>query len=133
MRPSLPVLRSTSRSSSIPKRFQTGLYDARTRQTGSAVGETFSNKTRRTWLPNVQTKKVWSEALGRDLKLTVTAGTLRTIDKCGGVDSYLFRMGRERVGQLGLDLRELIKHAHKEAKFERQATARLAREEQAQL
>lgn len=75
---------------------------------GNAVGETFSNKTRRTWLPNVQTKAVWSEALGKTLRLKVTAGALRTIDKVGGLDAYLFRMKPDRLGEKGLVLRTMV-------------------------
>ena len=103
------LLRATSRSSPTPKRFQTGLFDGRTRQSGNAVGETFNNKTRRTWQPNTQTKHLWSEALGTKLKLKVSVGAMRTIDKVGGLDSYLFRMKPERLGEKGIQLRQLVR------------------------
>jgi large subunit ribosomal protein L28 len=109
MIPSLPCLRATSRSALNPKRLQTGLYDGRSIQSGNAIGETFNSKTRRTWLPNAQTKTVWSEALGQRLKLKVTAGALRTIDKVGGLDAYLFRMDAARLGAKGMALRKLVR------------------------
>lgn len=108
MFPTLPLLRATSRSALNPKRLQTGLYDGRSIQSGNAVGETFNNKTRRTWLPNVQSKAVWSEALGRKLRLKVTVGALRTMDKVGGLDAYLFRMKPERLGEKGMKLRQMV-------------------------
>ncbi|KAK4704198.1 large subunit ribosomal protein L28, partial [Phenoliferia sp. Uapishka_3] len=108
MIPSAPLLRATSRAALNPKRLSTGLYDGRSIMSGNAVGETFSNKTRRTWLPNIQTKAVWSEALGKSLRLKVTTGALRTIDKVGGLDAYLFRMTEERLGAKGMLLREMV-------------------------
>ncbi|GJN89081.1 hypothetical protein Rhopal_002055-T1 [Rhodotorula paludigena] len=115
-RPSLPVLKNTSRSALNYKRSQTGLYDGRAIQSGNNVGETFNNKTRRRWLPNVHLKRLWSDALGRSLQLKVTAGALRTIDKVGGLDAYLFRMRPERLGEKGMQLRQLVQDAHADAK-----------------
>ncbi|KAI5477663.1 hypothetical protein MNV49_006049 [Pseudohyphozyma bogoriensis] len=116
-RPSFVCLKATSRAA-YPKRIQTGLYDGRAVLSGNAVGETFNNKTRRTWLPNSQTKQIWSEALGKTLRLRVTTGALRTIDKVGGLDAYLFRMRPERLGEKGMELRKLVQEAHKVAKTE---------------
>jgi large subunit ribosomal protein L28 len=107
-KPTLSLLKNTSRSAFNPKRLQTGLYDGRSIQSGNNVGETFNNKTRRTWLPNVHSKALWSEALGQKLRLKVTAGALRTIDKVGGLDAYLFRMKPERLGQKGMELRQRV-------------------------
>ena len=109
MRPSLSLLKNTSRSALNYKRSQSGLYDGRSIQSGNNVGETFNNKTRRRWLPNVHSKRVWSEALGRALALKVTAGALRTIDKVGGLDNYLFRMRPERLGEKGMELRQMVR------------------------
>lgn len=108
-RSSAPCLRATSRSAVNAKRIQAGLYDGRAIQSGNSVGETFNNKTRRTWLPNVHPKRLWSEALGTTLRLKVTAGALRTIDKVGGLDAYLFRMRPERLGEKGMLLRQMVR------------------------
>jgi large subunit ribosomal protein L28 len=108
-KPTLSLFKNTSRSALNPKRLQTGLYDGRSIQSGNNVGETFNNKTRRTWLPNVHSKALWSEALGQKLRLKVTAGALRTIDKVGGLDAYLFRMKPERLGTKGMELRQRVR------------------------
>ncbi|GAA6059278.1 hypothetical protein JCM10212_006671 [Sporobolomyces blumeae] len=115
-KPTLALFKNTSRSALNPKRLQTGLYDGRSIQSGNNVGETFNNKTRRTWLPNVHSKNLWSEALGKKLRLKVTAGALRTIDKVGGLDAYLFRMKPERLGEKGMALRQAVQEAHARAK-----------------
>jgi large subunit ribosomal protein L28 len=108
MIPTLPLLRATSRSALNPKRLQKGLYDGRSIQSGNAIGETYNSKTRRVWLPNRQTKTVFSEALGVGLKLTMTTGAMRTMDKSGGLDAYLFRMMPERLGAKGMALRTQV-------------------------
>ncbi|KAK4051203.1 hypothetical protein OIV83_003025 [Microbotryomycetes sp. JL201] len=116
MWPTSVLWKATSRSARNAKRLQTGLYDGRSIQSGNQIGETFNSKTRRRWLPNVQTKTLFSEALGERIKLRVTTGALRTIDKMGGLDSYLFRVKDDRLGQRGLELRQLVKEAHSRAK-----------------
>jgi len=62
------------------KRAQLGLFHGKTKQYGNNVP--FSKKkTRRTWLPNVQNKRLESAALGRHLSVKVTTRALRTINK----------------------------------------------------
>lgn len=56
----------------------------------------------------MQGKSLYSEALGKKLRLKVTAGALRTIDKVGGLDAYLFRMKPDRLGEKGIALRKLV-------------------------
>ncbi|MBP5859126.1 50S ribosomal protein L28 [Marivibrio halodurans] len=59
---------------------------------GVATGNNVShavNKTRRRFLPNLQTTRLLSEALGEQIRLRLTSGALRTIDKKGGLDAYL--------------------------------------------
>lgn len=47
------------------------------------------NKTRRRFLPNVQTTSLMSETLGEMVRLRLTTGALRTIDFKGGLDAFL--------------------------------------------
>ena len=48
-----------------------------------------NNKTRRRFLPNVQDTSLYSEALGRWVKLRVSTDGLRTVEHKGGFDAYL--------------------------------------------
>ncbi|ORY91839.1 ribosomal L28 family-domain-containing protein [Syncephalastrum racemosum] len=70
------------------QRAQRGLFGGKHIQFGN--NNPFSKKkTRRTWLPNVQSKKLYSDALQKFIDLKVTTSILRTIDKKGGLDRYL--------------------------------------------
>ena len=78
MFPSIPRLLEAV---SLPfKRSQLGLFHGKTKQYGNNVP--FSKKkTRRTWLPNVQRKRVYSETLGDMVRLKLTTRALRSIKK----------------------------------------------------
>jgi large subunit ribosomal protein L28 len=56
--------------------------------TGNNVSHA-NNKTRRRFLPNLQSRRLFSEALGENVRLRIAANTLRTIEKRGGLDGYL--------------------------------------------
>jgi len=71
------------------------------------------HKTRRTWLPNIQTKRLYSEVLGENVKLEVTTRTLRTIDKYGGLDAYLLGVKDTQLSHEGMRMRMMIKEARK--------------------
>lgn len=47
------------------------------------------NKTRRKFLPNIQDTGVYSETLGRLIKVRASIHGLRTIEHKGGLDAYL--------------------------------------------
>ncbi|KAF8607324.1 hypothetical protein BDV93DRAFT_307314 [Ceratobasidium sp. AG-I] len=90
------------------KRAEQGLFDGRMKQYGNNVPHSMT-KTRRTWLPNVQTKRLFSETLGHHVKLKVTTRALRTIDKHGGLDGYLLGVNNLHLGEEGMRLRMLVK------------------------
>lgn len=81
MLPTLPLNNVTKKIVSTPfKRSQLGLFQGKTKLTGNSVP--FSkHKTRRTWLPNVQKKRFFSDTLGKDVTVNVTVRALRTIRK----------------------------------------------------
>jgi large subunit ribosomal protein L28 len=61
---------------------------------GVLVGNNVShanNKTKRRYLPNIQSRRLYSESLGETVRLKIALNTLRTIDKHGGLDGYLLR------------------------------------------
>lgn len=69
-------------------RSRRGLYDGKDIGTGNNVS--FSMKaTKRTFKPNVFVKRVYSETLDDMIRFHLTASTLRSIDKAGGLDNYL--------------------------------------------
>ena len=56
--------------------------------TGNNVSHA-NNKTRRRFLPNLQSRRLFSEMLGETVRLRIAANTLRTIEKHGGIDGFL--------------------------------------------
>ncbi|KAG7445294.1 uncharacterized protein BT62DRAFT_898076 [Guyanagaster necrorhizus] len=107
MRPTLSVLKVAVLSQPF-KRSQLGIFQGKSKQYGNNVP--FSkHKTRRTWLPNVQTKRIFSEALNQSVKLKVTTRALKTIKKHGGLDKYLTRgMKPSELSHEGMRLRVRI-------------------------
>jgi large subunit ribosomal protein L28 len=57
-------------------------------QTGNNVSHA-NNRTRRRFLPNIQSRRLFSEVLGESVRLRIAAATLRTIEKRGGLDGFL--------------------------------------------
>ena len=85
------------------------------------------SKTRRTWKPNVQTKRYKSDLLGKIFQLRVTTKAIRCIDKAGGLDEYILHtrdcfLGHYE-GSLGVTLKDNIVAAfnRREATNARQA------------
>ncbi|MGJ5815893.1 50S ribosomal protein L28 [Paludibaculum fermentans] len=55
-----------------------------------------NNKSKRVFEPNMHEKRLWSPALGRFIRLRVSARGLRTIDKLG-VDAVLAKMKSQGI------------------------------------
>ena len=56
--------------------------------TGNNVSHA-NNKTRRRFIPNLQNVSLYSDKLGKKLKFKIATSTLRTVEKNGGIDSFL--------------------------------------------
>lgn len=80
---------------------------------GRMVGNNVShanNKTKRTFLPNLQNVTLLSDALGRGVKLRVSTHGLRTVEHNGGLDNWLVKARSE---QLSDNARKLKKEVEK--------------------
>ncbi|MDO7843877.1 50S ribosomal protein L28 [Sphingomonas immobilis] len=67
---------------------------------GRMVGNNVShanNKTKRTFLPNLQNVTLMSEALGSSVKLRVSTHGLRSVEHVGGLDNWLIKTGNEKL------------------------------------
>jgi large subunit ribosomal protein L28 len=84
------------------KRQNKGLFGGQTVQFGNNVSSKTKTKTRRKWLPNIQRKRLWSDALNQSVQVKVTTRVLRTIDKCGGLDEYVLGEKAARIKELGM-------------------------------
>ncbi|KAK3846139.1 MAG: hypothetical protein J3R72DRAFT_434243 [Linnemannia gamsii] len=109
------------------KRAQRGLFGGKQIQFGNNVP--FSKtKTRRTWLPNVQTKRLFSETLNNWIRLNMTTHVIRTVDKKGGLDRYLLETRDDLLGAKGIEMRGKIIEALKIKQAKKSMDNFLARE-----
>lgn len=79
-------------------------------QTGNNVSHA-NNKTRRRFLPNLQTASLLSDALGQSIQLRLSTRAIRSIEKRGGLDAYLLSTPNAKLGQKARDLKKRIKKA----------------------
>ena len=67
---------------------------------GRLVGNNVShanNKTKRTFLPNLQNVTLMSESLDRGIKLRVSMSGLRSVEHVGGLDNWLNKTSEEKL------------------------------------
>lgn len=96
-------------------RAKRGLFAGRHIQFGNQVSEDGGNKTRRTWKPNVQEKRLFSYILDRHIRVHVTTHALRCIDKAGGIDEYLLKTPYHKMDtELGLLWKAKIEKMYEE-------------------
>src|SRR3989449_11584278 len=73
-------------------------------------------KTKRRFLPNLLNVTLISDALGRSVKLRVSANALRTVDHRGGLDAFLKKARAEELSPKALKLKQEIAKKSAEAK-----------------
>ena len=84
----------------MPKRCQ---ITGKTVMSGNNVSHA-NNRTRRRFLPNLQSTRMHSEILNRQISLRISISAMRTIEKHGGLDAYLLQA---RNAELASEAREL--------------------------
>ena len=78
---------------------------------GPLVGHTVSHsniKTKRRFLPNLLNVTMISDALGRSVKLRVSANALKSVDHRGGLDAYLLSAKTETLAPRVRTLKKAI-------------------------
>jgi len=79
------------------------------RQVGNNVSHA-NNKTKRTFLPNLQNVTLISDSLERSVKLRVSMNALRSVEHVGGLDNWLTKTGEDKLSLRARKLkRELAK------------------------
>ena len=63
---------------------------AKSRQVGHNVSHA-NNKTKRTFLPNLQNVSLISDALQRSIRLKVSMNGLRSVEHVGGLDNWVLK------------------------------------------
>jgi large subunit ribosomal protein L28 len=83
------------------------------RQVGHNVSHA-NNKTKRTFLPNLQNVTLMSDSLGTSVKLRVSTHGLRSVEHVGGLDNWLAKTSEDK---LSLQARRLKRELAKKAKL----------------
>lgn len=86
----------------IFKRSDRGLYGGKIIQFGNRIVGDFKKHNKRTFKPNIQRARLYSETLRTTFRLRVATKVLRTISREGGLDNYLIKDTPQRIKQLGL-------------------------------
>ena len=83
--------------------------------TGNNVSKA-NNRTRRRFLPNLQKSSMHSSVLGKTIQFRVAASTIRTVEKNGGIDSYLLKSSQTSLPANAQKLRSEIIEAKEKSK-----------------
>jgi large subunit ribosomal protein L28 len=89
---------------------------------GVLVGNNVShanNRTKRRFLPNLQTTSLLSDALGHTIRVRLSVRALHTVDRNGGIDAYLLQTPNAKLPAEALVLKRRIQKA--QAKAEKRA------------
>jgi large subunit ribosomal protein L28 len=65
-------------------------------------------KTKRRFLPNLLNVTVMSEALGRSVRLRISANALKSVDHRGGLDAFLAKARDTELSPRALELKRQI-------------------------
>ena len=66
------------------------------------------NKTRRRFEPNLQSVRLYSTTLKRNIRLRIATSTLRTIDKKGGLDEFLLGYRSAKLAEKAKTLKRAV-------------------------
>ncbi len=67
-----------------------------------------NRKTKRRFLPNLCNVTLMSEALGRSVRLRVSANAVKTIDHRGGLDAFLLKAKADQLSPRALELKRQV-------------------------
>jgi large subunit ribosomal protein L28 len=78
---------------------------------GAQVGHKVSHsniKTKRRFLPNLVNVTLMSDALGRSVRLRISANALKSVDHRGGLDAFLTKARESELSSRAVDLKRQI-------------------------
>jgi large subunit ribosomal protein L28 len=79
----------------------------KTRQIGHRVSHS-NRKTKRRFLPNLLNVTLISDALGRSIRLRISANALKSVDHRGGLDAFLIKAKDAELSSRALELKRQI-------------------------
>ena len=75
--------------------------------TGNNVSHA-NNRTKRRFIPNLQNVKLYSGTLQKYINLNITIRTMKTVEKNGGLDSYLIKTSNKNLAETAIKIKKLI-------------------------
>ena len=75
--------------------------------TGNNVSHA-NNRTKRRFIPNLQNVKLYSEILQKYINLNITIRTMKTVEKNGGLDSYLIKTSNKNLAETAIKIKKQI-------------------------
>ena len=67
-----------------------------------------NNRTKRRFIPNLQNVKLYSGSLQKYINLNITIRTMKTVEKNGGLDSYLIKTSNRNLADTALKIKKQI-------------------------
>ena len=73
-----------------------------------------NNRTKRRFIPNLQNVKLYSGTLQKYINLNITIRTMKTVEKNGGLDSYLIKTSNKNLAETAIKIKnEILKNNKK--------------------
>ena len=67
-----------------------------------------NNRTKRRFIPNLQNVKLYSVKLQKYINLNITVRTMKTVEKNGGLDSYLIKTSNRNLADAAIKIKKQI-------------------------
>ncbi len=67
-----------------------------------------NNKTKRRFIPNLQNVKLYSGTLQKYINMNITIRTMKTVEKNGGLDSYLIKTSNKNLAETAIKIKKQI-------------------------
>ena len=75
--------------------------------TGNNVSHA-NNRTKRRFIPNLQNVKLYSGIQQKYINLNITIRTMKTVEKNGGLDSYLIKTSNKNLSDTAIKIKKQI-------------------------
>ena len=67
-----------------------------------------NNRTKRRFIPNLQNVKLYSGTLQKYINMSITIRTMKTVEKNGGLDSYLIKTSNKNLADTAIKIKKQI-------------------------
>ena len=72
-----------------------------------------NNRTKRRFIPNLQNVKLYSGTLQKYINMNISIRTMKTVEKNGGLDTYLIKTSNRNLANPAIKLKKQILKSNK--------------------